>query len=61
VAGDAAYTVFRFMIRVEPSGCFMDAGHGLGVWRLQDGGTWRLESLTVNRDSQAPEGACARR
>ena len=61
LAGDAAYTVTRFMIRVEPSGCFLDAGHGLGVWRLQDGGTWRLESLTVNRDSQAPEGACARR
>jgi uncharacterized protein (TIGR02246 family) len=61
VIGDAAYTLSRFIMRAEPSGCELSAGHGLAVWRRQAGDAWRIESQTVNRDREPPENACGRR
>lgn len=60
-AGDFAYGLSRFNIQVEPSRCLLDAGHLLTVWRGQDGGEWRIESLVVNQLREPPENACGLR
>jgi uncharacterized protein (TIGR02246 family) len=60
-AGDAAYGLSRFNIQAEPSRCLVDAGHLLAVWRRQEDGEWRVESLVVNQLREPPENACGRR
>jgi len=59
-AGDAVYRLSRFIIRVEPSGCAMDAGHVLSIWRQQPDNSWRIESILGNRDVEPPEDSCGR-
>lgn len=59
--GDAAYTLTRFHIEVEPMGCWLDAGHAMTVWRRQADDGWLIESHLVNQDREPPPEACARR
>lgn len=60
-AGEAVYRLSRFMIRVEPSRCAMDAGHIISIWRKQPDGSWRIESVLGNRDVEPPKEACGQR
>ena len=59
-AEDAVYRLSRFMIRVEPSRCAMDAGHIISIWRKQPDGAWRIETILGNRDVEPPEEARGR-
>jgi len=54
----AVYRLSRFMIRVEPSRCAMDAGHIVSIWRKQPDSAWRIESILGNRSPEPPQEAC---
>ena len=58
VIDGVAYSLTRFIIRVDPMKCAIDAGHILGVWRLQGSGEWLLEALAGNKDPMQPSNTC---
>lgn len=58
VVGGSAYSLTRFIIRVQPMACSIDAGHILGVWRRQPTGEWLLEAVTGNKDPMPRADAC---
>ena len=58
VLDGVAYSLTRFVIRIEPMQCAIDAGHILGVWRRQPSGQWLLEALAGNKDPAQPPNAC---
>lgn len=59
-AGDLAHSVLRFVIRVVPAGCVLDAGYAAVSWRREADGQWRIDAQVVNQDREPPPGACAR-
>ena len=58
VVHGVAYSLTRFIIRVDPMKCAIDAGYILGVWRRQGSGEWLLEVLAGNKDPMQPSNTC---
>jgi uncharacterized protein (TIGR02246 family) len=58
VLDGVGYNLTRFVIRVEPMKCTIDAGHILGVWQRQPSGEWLLAALTGNKDPMPPANPC---
>lgn len=54
---ETAHTLGRFEVRVEPSGCIMDLGPFLAVWRREEA-KWLIDTLLVGQDRNAPEKSC---